>query len=108
MVHPEQEEFCRLWGRLMERAWNDPEFMSRLVADPAEVLAEHGYVIPPGMDVRLQVVASDDVTTYLYLPCAGELRDGTADEAGEVAAECRNNQLVLSRLAEEATRGSAS
>jgi hypothetical protein len=105
MVHPSQEAFCRLWGQLMARAWADEAFKERLVADPAGVLREHGYELPPGTNVRLQVVASDAQVQYLYLPCEGELRTNSSAEAGEVAGECLNNQLVLARLAAEAGRG---
>jgi hypothetical protein len=99
MVHPSQEEFCRLWGRLMARAWDDAAFKQRLVTNPTEVLAEHGYDLPPGVDVRLQVVASDENVQYLYLPCEGELSENTSAQAGGVASECVNNQLALAQLA---------
>ncbi|GAA2756907.1 hypothetical protein [Actinopolymorpha rutila] len=103
MVHPSQLEFCRLWGRLMARAWDDPEFGKRLAEDPAGVLAEHGYVVPEGMDVRLQVVASDEETVYLYVPSPGELTEVSGAGAGDVAAECVNNRLALDRLGDAVT-----
>ncbi len=99
MVHPSQVDFCKLWGRLMARAWADPEFKARLVADPAEVLQEYGYDLPLDSEFRLQVVESDDNVQYLYIPCEGELRNNNGTEAGEVASECLNNRLVLARLA---------
>jgi len=102
MVHPSQEDFCRLWGQLIARAWADIAFKKRLVANPAEVLQEHGYEVPPGMNVHLQIVASDDHVQYLYIPCPEELRNpSSSTEAGEVASECLNNRVVLARLAAE-------
>jgi hypothetical protein len=101
MVHPSQEDFCRLWGRLIAQAWADPAFKKRLVANPAEVLQEHGYELPSGMNVHLQVVASDDNVQYLYIPCPEELRNNSSTEAGEVASDCLNNRVVLARLTAE-------
>jgi hypothetical protein len=101
MVHPSQEAFCRLWGQLMARAWDDAAFKRRLVADPAGVLREHGYELPPGTNVRLQVVESDEQVQYLYLPCEGELPTNSSEAAGQVAGECLNNRLALARLAAE-------
>jgi hypothetical protein len=74
-------------------------FKQRLVTNPTEVLAEHGYDLPPGVDVRLQVVASDENVQYLYLPCEGELSENTSAQAGGVASECVNNRLALAQLA---------
>lgn len=99
MLHHSQEDFCRLWGRLMAQAWDDPAFKAHLVADPAGVLAEYGYELPPGADVRLEVVAGAERTRYLYLPCEGELSENTAAAAGEVAGECVNNRVTLAQLA---------
>jgi hypothetical protein len=101
VVHPSQQDFCRLWGQLIARAWTDAEFKKRLLADPAEILQEHGYELPPGMDVRLSVAESDDHVLYLYVPCPEELSNDNSAEAGEVAGECLNNRIVLARLAAE-------
>ena len=100
MVHPSQEEFCRLWGRLIARSWADDVFKEWLVADPAKVLKEHGYEVPPGMNVDLRVVVSDENVQYLYIPCPGEMCDPSSSaEAGALASECFNNRMVLARLA---------
>jgi SagB-type dehydrogenase family enzyme len=106
MVHPSQQDFCRLWGQLVSKAWADAAFKERLVTNPVEVLKEHGYELPPGMKVDLRVVASDDKIQYLYVPCRGELLDeSSSTEAGEVASDCLNNRVVLARLAAEAQEG---
>jgi oxazoline/thiazoline dehydrogenase len=100
MVHPSQVEFCRLWGRLIVRSWADNVFKEWLVTNPAEVLKGHGYEVPPGMNVELRVVASDEHVQYLYIPCPGEMCDPSSSaEAGELASECFNNRMVLARLA---------
>jgi hypothetical protein len=79
----------------MRRAWADEAFRERLIAQPQSVLAEHGYTLDSDSPVHLEVVASDEQTVYLYLPCPDELADGTdSDEAAATAASCPNNQLV--------------
>jgi len=99
MVHPSQENFCRLWGQLVVQSWDDPELKERLLRDPAAVLREHGYELDASSKVRLQVVASSEAVQYLYLPSQGELPDnGGAEAAGELASQCLNNRLVLARL----------
>jgi hypothetical protein len=98
LIHPSQEEFCKLWGRLMQRAWDEPEFRSRLAESPVQVLKEHGYELPADSELKLEVVQSDAEVQYLYLPCPDELRENTAPEAAETAADCLNNQLSLQRL----------
>jgi hypothetical protein len=99
MVHPQQREFSRLWGRLVEQAWSDDAFRDRLVRDPEAVLAEHGYRLPPGSGLRLVITPSKPTHPVLYLPCEGELVDSAdAREAGQVAGDCRHNQVVIAAL----------
>ncbi len=46
----------------MEESWRgDPEFRSRMEADPKAALAEHGIEIPSGVDVRLAVNSEDTI-----------------------------------------------
>jgi hypothetical protein len=99
IIHPSQEEFCKLWGQLVARSWEDEAFRARLKADPAGVLAEHGYALPPDAGIELQVDESTDKIQYLYMPCHGELADPSKSEnAGALAEECLNNRVVLARL----------
>jgi SagB-type dehydrogenase family enzyme len=99
-VNPSQEEFCRLWGQLIARAWTDEPFKQRLVREPEAVLKEHGFELDPGSRLQLKVVESNDQVQHLYFPCEGELPDGGGSaEAGDLSSECLNNRLVLARLA---------
>jgi hypothetical protein len=56
------------WSRLVARAWAEPEFKKRLLADPATVLKENGVVVPPGVQVR--VLESTDKVLYMTVPVA--------------------------------------
>lgn len=99
MIHPSQEEFCKIWGQLVARSWSDDVFRERLKADPAGVLKEHGFELPPGTNIDLQVDESTNDVQYLYLPCPGELADPTSPKnAQAVAEDCLNNRVVLARL----------
>jgi hypothetical protein len=62
------------WGRIVARAWADEAFRRRLLAHPATVLKEHGFEVPPAVEVR--VVESTPTALCLILPArrgAGEL-----------------------------------
>lgn len=66
--------------KLLEKARRDPEFRRRLLADPRTVLAELGFTLPAG--VQLKVVENTADTWYLVLPPEGELSE---DELRSVA-----------------------
>ena len=53
---------------VIERAWRDPAYKSRLLAEPAAVLAAAGLPVPAGR--RVKVVEETDTISYLVLPPA--------------------------------------
>ena len=53
-------------GRIVAKAWSDPEFSQRLVADTHAALAELGIAIPSGKSVV--AVENKAALTYLVLP----------------------------------------
>jgi hypothetical protein len=59
-------DFEYQWSQLVARAWIDPIFKARLLADPAAVLKENGLEPPPGM--QIQVVEDTDQVVHLPLP----------------------------------------
>jgi hypothetical protein len=62
-----QERFQqKQWGQIVARAWADPEFKARLLAEPQAVLREHGIEPEPGVEIRVIEGASD--VQYLVLP----------------------------------------
>jgi hypothetical protein len=61
---------------LLIKAWEDPAFKQRLVADPRGVLQEHGLPLPAGKAVR--VVEDTAETVHMVLPAKpaeGQLSD---------------------------------
>ena len=48
-----------LWSQVVARAWCDKAFKERLLADPRNVLIEHGMDVPEDMEV--EVIEGEDV-----------------------------------------------
>ncbi len=59
-------DFEYQWGQLVARAWADPAFKAKLLADPAGVLKENGLALPAGK--QLKVVENTDKVVNLVLP----------------------------------------
>ncbi len=71
-IHPQQAAY----SKLVARAWSDPAFKARLMADPTAVLAEAGIAVPAGMTLR--AVENTDDTAHFVLPAppaSGELSE---------------------------------
>jgi hypothetical protein len=49
----ESERGSLITGLVIARAWRDPGYLARLLADPREVLAAAGLQIPPSMKIRV-------------------------------------------------------
>jgi hypothetical protein len=65
----ESANFEYQWSQLVARAWADPAFKARLLADPAAVLKENGLELPPGMEIK--VVEDSEKVLHLPLPATG-------------------------------------
>ena len=63
---PQQQERAKQWGQVVARAWADPAYKQRLLADPAAVLAEQGVAVPAG--VAVQVHEATPAVRHLVLP----------------------------------------
>src|SRR5437868_26022 len=59
------------WGQIVARAWADPAFKERLLAQPTAVLGEHGISVPAGTGVKLLRVLDQPAVVLLE-------RDGPA------------------------------
>ena len=53
-------------GRLVAKAWSDPAFAGRLLADTGPALAELGIALPPGKTVA--AARNTDSLTHIVLP----------------------------------------
>jgi hypothetical protein len=49
----ESERGSLITGLVIARAWRDPDYLARLVADPGEVLAAAGLRVPSGVRIRV-------------------------------------------------------
>ena len=75
-------DFEYQWGQLVARAWDDPAFKARLLADPADVLNENGLAPPAGE--RLEVVENTDAVEYLVLPAKPAAQELSEEELHRV------------------------
>jgi nitrile hydratase len=53
-------------GRIVAKAWSDPEFSQRLLADPHAALAELGIAIP--LEKSVVAIENNAALTYIVLP----------------------------------------
>ena len=68
------------YGKLVARAWRDPTFKAKLIADPRAVLREAGMAVPAGAAVK--VVENTATHLHFVLPPkpVGQLSDEALDE----------------------------
>lgn len=82
-------------AKIIARAWLDPEFKAKLIADPVGVLREAGVVIPDGMQFEVKEQAEPSPSNlshpvyYLVLPprpSADQIGGGRIEDL--VASKC--------------------
>jgi hypothetical protein len=88
------------YGKMVARAWRDPAFKAKLLADPHAALKDAGIPVPAGVTVK--VVENTDTHFHLVLPPkpAHELSDEALDRVAAGAIEY--NHYNLGRTIEEA------
>src|SRR5215470_9585989 len=75
--------------KLVARAWNDPAFKARLVAEPTAALATAGIAVPTG--VTLKVVEDTNKLMHLVLPptpAEEEISDEALDKVAGGGCGC--------------------
>jgi hypothetical protein len=67
-------------GKIIARAWRDPAFKAKLLADPHAALKDAGVSVPAGVTVK--VVENTDTHVHLVLPPkpTGDLSDAELDK----------------------------
>jgi len=80
MSQTDQDKATAAHGKIIARAWRDPAFKAKLVADPHATLKEAGVAIPAGVTVK--VVENTDTHHHFVLPPkpTGELSDADLDK----------------------------
>lgn len=79
------------YAKVVKRAWSDPVFKAKLVANPAASLVSMGVPVPQG--VTIKVVEDTDELMHLVLPPASNL-DELEDEALDLVAGGVANTIV--------------
>ena len=74
-----QADKAAAYGKIIARAWREPAFKAKLIADPQAALKEAGVTFPVGVTVK--VVENTDKHFHFVLPPkpAGELSDEALD-----------------------------
>jgi len=62
----DREKFQKAYGKVVAKAWADPDFKAKLLSDPKTVLKEYGVEFP--QDVELRVVENTDKIHHFTLP----------------------------------------
>jgi hypothetical protein len=79
MVNTERDN-AAAYGKVVAKAWRDPAFKAKLIADPQAVLREAGMAVPVGVTVK--VVENTGTHLHFVLPPkpTGQLSDEALDE----------------------------
>jgi hypothetical protein len=79
MAQTELEKMSAAYGKVVARAWRDPAFKAKLMADPPTALRDAGFDVPASATV--QVMEDTDTHRYFILPAkpSGELSDESLD-----------------------------
>ena len=65
------------YGKVIAKAWRDPAFKAKLLADPRATLAEAGVTIPAGATVKVL----EDTLTHLHFVLPPKPTGQLSDEA---------------------------
>ncbi len=74
----------KAYAKVVAKAWADEAFKRRLLAEPTQVLQEHGIETPAGMQVR--VVETTEQLAHFVLP--------PPPESGELSATDLEERLA--------------
>jgi hypothetical protein len=73
----EKQNTAAVQGKIIARAWRDPAFKAKLIADPKAVLQEAGVTLPP--NITVEVLENTDTHVHFVLP--PKPREALSDEA---------------------------
>jgi hypothetical protein len=96
MANPQQDH-AAIEGKIIARAWRDPAFKAKLIADPHATLKEAGVTVPAGVTVK--VVENSDTHVHLVLPPkpTSELSDSALDQVAG-GHECNSHPICAKGL----------
>ena len=70
------------YGKVVARAWRDPAFKAKLLADPQAVLKEAGMAVPAGVTVKVV----ENTAMHLHFVLPPKPTDQLSDEALDAVA----------------------
>jgi hypothetical protein len=83
MAQDPTPEYRKALGEVIARAWRDPTFKQRLLAEPKAVAQEYGISIPAELEVR--VVENTPTLVHIVLPARPAVAE-LSDEQLEAVA----------------------
>ncbi|MBV8547326.1 MAG: nitrile hydratase subunit alpha [Acidobacteria bacterium] len=83
------------YAKLVIDSWQDADLKQRLFSDPAAVLTERGFPIPPGLNVR--ALEATSTNSFVVLPAA-QTTSTAGLTIGEVASSITASFSNLSKL----------
>ena len=92
---PSEQEFTKTLSQITAKAWSDPSFKKRLLADPAAVAKEFGMPLPPGMQIK--VIEDSPTVRHFVLPPrppVAELSDEQLDQVAGGSVVSSFNQVT--------------
>jgi hypothetical protein len=83
-----EQNKAAFYGKIIAKAWRDPAFKAKLIANPGATLKEAGLTVPAGVTVK--VVENTDSHFHLVLPPkpTADLSDEALDKAAGAVADC--------------------
>ncbi len=82
----DQNEFQKVYGKLVAKAWSDDNFKAELLSDPMKVFKENSIEVPDGIEVLMVENTADTMHFILPPEPSDELTDHQLEgEAGGVA-----------------------
>ena len=93
---PSEQEFQKTLGQITAKAWSDPAFKKRLMADPAAIAKEFGMPLPSGM--QLKVVEDTPQVRHYVLPPRPALAELSDEALDQVAGGACVSSLDTAKL----------
>jgi hypothetical protein len=80
---PTEEQFTKTLSQITAKAWSDPAFKKRLMADPAAVAKEFGMPLPAGMQIK--VIEDSTTVRHFVLPPRPPVEELSDEQLDHVA-----------------------
>lgn len=92
-------EFEKQWAKIIARSWRDLAYRQLVEANPAQALAEHGIVVPPGLIVTVgggNAMTNNSTMNLPFPPKPDSLKAEDAAAEHVLAGSCCSSSLVSS------------